>query len=62
MGFQMSYETLTGQKFNSCHQLAVLLIQHMPRQEAIDVCRENGWDGVLKALEEQRFIVTNLVH
>lgn len=58
----MSYEALTGLKFNSCHQLAVLLTQHMPRQQAIDVCRENGWDGVLKVLEEQRYMGTQVVH
>ncbi len=56
----MDYDTLTGQKFNSCHQLALLLTRHMEPRQAIAVCRENGWDGVRTALEEQQHIVTAL--
>jgi len=54
----MNMATIMGRKFNGCHQLAVLLTRHMDREEALAVCRENGWDGVTRALEEQRTIVT----
>ena len=54
----MNMATIMGRKFNGCHQLAVLLTRHMDRDEALAVCRENGWDGVTRALEEQGAIVT----
>jgi hypothetical protein len=54
----MTYESLTGRKFNGCHQLAVLLTQHMTPSQAIAVCRENGWHGVGSAIREQSRIVT----
>jgi hypothetical protein len=58
MGKTMTYESLTGRKFNGCHQLAVLLTQHMTPRQAIAVCRENGWHGVGEAVREQARIVT----
>lgn len=56
----MTYEALTGQKFNGCHQLAVLLTQHMTSGQALAVCRENGWHGVGLAITEQAKMVTAL--
>ncbi|MEX2648010.1 MAG: hypothetical protein WD673_03250 [Alphaproteobacteria bacterium] len=54
----MNRNTLLGRKFDSCHQLAVLLTRHMQPAEAVAVCRENGWDGVRRALEEQNHMIT----
>jgi hypothetical protein len=38
----------------------VLLTQHLGPQQALDVCRENGWDGVRRALEVQSEMVTRV--
>jgi hypothetical protein len=54
----MDKDSILGRKFDSCHQFAVLLTQHLGPRQAIDVCRENGWDGVRRALEVQSEMVT----
>ncbi|MBM3583028.1 MAG: hypothetical protein FJX36_00960 [Alphaproteobacteria bacterium] len=56
----MDCSSLVGLKFDSCHQFAVLLTQHLGPQQALDVCRENGWDGVRRALEVQSEMVTRV--
>lgn len=56
----MDHNALLGRKFDSCHQFAVLLTQHLGPVQALDVCRENGWDGVRRALEVQSEMVTRL--
>ena len=47
-----------GHKFNDDHQIAILLARHLGRDGAADTCREQGWDRVLTALDEQGQIVT----
>ena len=56
----MDRNAALGRRFDSCHQLAVLLTRHMNRAQAVAVCRENGWDGVRRALETQSTMVTKL--
>lgn len=47
-----------GKKFNSSHQLALLLCRHMGEERARQTARSNGWAGVLTALDEQTAMVT----
>ena len=47
-----------GRKFNADHQIAILLDRHLGRGGAEQACREQGWEDVLKALDEQASIVT----
>ena len=56
----MDRNAALGRKFDSCHQLAVLLTRHMNQAQAVAVCRDNGWDGVRRAIEAQSTMVTSL--
>jgi hypothetical protein len=56
----MTRNAMLGRKFDSCHQFAVLLTRHMKPSDAKALCRENGWDGVARALDEQRHMVTRV--
>jgi hypothetical protein len=33
------------------HEFAVSLVQTLGRDEAVWICRSNGWDGVLRVIE-----------
>jgi len=54
----MNAEISLGRKFNSNHQLAIILSRHLGLQGARQTAFKNGWKGVLAALEEQKTIVT----
>ncbi|WP_374764747.1 hypothetical protein [Yunchengibacter salinarum] len=45
-----SHVTGTGLT-DATRDLARRLIAHMGREEARQICRENGWDGVLTAID-----------
>ncbi|MDH5187937.1 MAG: hypothetical protein OEW37_03145 [Rhodospirillaceae bacterium] len=51
-------EVYLGEKFNSNHQLALILSRHMGKKKACATAKKNGWEGVLQALSEQMAIVT----
>ena len=57
-GSEMNDQALIGHRFNGCHQLAIILTQHLTAAAALAACRENGWSGVKRALEEQTRMVT----
>ena len=47
-----------GKKFNSNHQLALILARHMGEDKARETASNNGWEGVIEALDEQTAMVT----
>ena len=54
----MSFDAYLGRKFNGNHQLGILLTRYLGVDGAKRACEENGWDGVLGAIDEARNIVT----
>lgn len=54
----MTDEVYLGQKFTANHQLAVILTRHMGTEKARQTATNEGWEGVLQAIEEQSSIVT----
>lgn len=54
----MSIDAYLGRKFDANHQLAILLTRHLGADGARREAKRNGWRGILRALDEQRAIVT----
>ena len=41
---------MTDKNGNATRTLAIELVEKLGRDEAIDACRRNTWDGVLKVI------------
>ena len=54
----MSMDVYKGHKFNANHQLAIILTRHLGPEKARKTAKANGWREVLRALTEQKAIVT----